>query len=127
MKKLIRCSVTEESSLEFYFFIEEEMKHVEIEKSLKKYFEGTSIQDFRNMENDVRFDIGDISLDPKYALDSLEGNKRAAFHINEYGEADDLCAYDLKRLVGEMLEEREERERVEAFEKDQLALEESGL
>jgi hypothetical protein len=79
MKKLIHCSVTEESSLEFYFFIEEEMKHVEIEKSLKKYFEGTSIQDFRNMANDVRFDIGDISLNPKDVLDSLEGIKGPRF------------------------------------------------
>lgn len=126
MKKLIRCSVTEESSLDFYLFVDEKMVKSEIERRLHEFFSLLPIQDYDEVDTELRVDAGDVALDPDYL--KLNKTNRAAFYIDDEEEIiGDAHEFGLKRLVDEMIEEREERKRVEAFEKDQLALKESGL
>jgi len=124
MKKLIRCSVIEGSSLDFYVIADEKMSREDIGKKALKFFSENSAQDYKNVETDLTVNTGDVALNPKHVLGKWN---ETVFNIDEDGEFDYPLRREREQIVAKMIEEQEERKRIEAFEKDQLALKESGL
>ena len=118
MKKLLRCSVVKELTVDFYVLVDHEAELSDIYKNVEKWVEGDPIEEWDDVDEELK-----VHLEPKErGLTDALSRIIPVMEMGEGGSFDIVDESDLDRMITDAIEEVRAAAELADFEAKQTEL-----